>query len=258
MHVYIYDSFLSHKKYENILARVETRLTDLGLNGKINRMGAMKNVKVSVENELKRGAKTIIAVGNDATIGQVVNAMAGAGQIGRAIPLAVIPIGDKNNFIARSLGIPAEVEACDVLSARRIEKIDLGQANNYFFIADARIENRGTTIEMDKSYSIEIMGDGEVNIVNLADGKRPMPAQAKFSPQDGILELFIRVKTKKGFLKLGAAETGESIFSLKKLTIHNNKNFPVILDGSVEIPTPAQIGILKQRLGVIVGKERRF
>ena len=38
MHVYIYDSFLNHKKFEKIIARIETRVTDLGLNGKINRL----------------------------------------------------------------------------------------------------------------------------------------------------------------------------------------------------------------------------
>ena len=58
MHVYIYDSFLGHKKFDNTLARIETRLTDLGLNGKISRMGAMKNIQSTVSNELKRGAKT--------------------------------------------------------------------------------------------------------------------------------------------------------------------------------------------------------
>ncbi len=34
MHVYVYDSFLNQKKYDRILARLETRITDLGLNGK--------------------------------------------------------------------------------------------------------------------------------------------------------------------------------------------------------------------------------
>lgn len=258
MHVYIYDSFLNHKKYEGILARVETRLTDLGLNGKINRMGVMKNVKVSVENELKRGAKTIIAVGNNTTVNQVVNAMAGVGQTGRTVPLGIIPIGNKNNFIAESLGIFPEEKACDILSARRIEKIDLGQANNSFFISVAEIANRGTVIEMDKSYSIEIMGEGEVNIVNLATGEKPTSTQAKFNPQDGILELFIRTKKSKGFLKLSSAEIDESIFSLKKLTIHNSKNLPLILDGSARISVPAQLCVLKQRLNVIVGKGRQF
>ena len=265
MHVYIYDSFLNHKKYSGTLARIETRLTDLGLNGKISRLGAMKNIKNSVENELKRGAKTIIAVGNDQTVNQVISAMAGVNQTisagsgaRKSVPLGIIPIGKDNNFIAECLGVSMEEEACDILSGRRIEKLDLGQANGSFFLSDASITNKGTVIEMEKAYSIEIMDEGEINVVNLAAANKPKPANAKFNPQDGILELFIRTEKKKGFLKLSGSETGESIFSLKKLTIHNNKNHPLILDGSTEIPTPAQISILKQKLSIIVGKERSF
>ena len=265
MHVYIYDSFLNHKKYSGTLARIETRLTDLGLNGKISRLGAMKNIQSAVENELKRGAKTIIAVGSDRTVNRVISAMAGASQIisagsgvRQSVPLGIIPIGKDNNFIAESLGVSMEEEACDILSGRRIEKLDLGQANNSFFLSDASIANKGTVIEMDKTYSIEIMDEGEVNVVNLAAARKPKPANAKFNPQDGILELFIRTEKKKGFLKLANAEIGESIFSLKKLTIHNNKNRPLILDGSTEIPTPAQISVIKQKLNIIVGKNRNF
>jgi len=42
MHVYVYDSFLNQKKYDRILARLETRITDLGLNGKISILLIMK------------------------------------------------------------------------------------------------------------------------------------------------------------------------------------------------------------------------
>lgn len=261
MHIYIYDSFLSHKKYNGILARIETRLTDLGLNGKISRLGVMKNVRSAVENELKRGAKTIIAVGNDQTVNQVIGAMAGADAgsgTGGSVPLGIIPIGKNNNFIAKALGINPEEEACDILSGRRIEKLDLARVNDSFFLSDASIANEGTVIEMDKTYSIEILDEGEINVVNLAVANKPKPDNAKFNPQDGILELFIRTKKKKGFLKLSGAETGESIFSLKKLTIRNNKNHPLILDGSTEINTPAQINVLKQKLRMIVGRERNF
>ncbi|MCK4553680.1 hypothetical protein KAU19_01815, partial [Candidatus Parcubacteria bacterium] len=64
MHIYIYDSYVNQKKYDKVLARIETRITDLGLNGKISRLGLMKNIPDLVYNELKRGVKTIIAVGN--------------------------------------------------------------------------------------------------------------------------------------------------------------------------------------------------
>ena len=38
---------------------MEIRLTDLGLNGKIIRLGGIKNIKGTIQNEIKLGAKTI-------------------------------------------------------------------------------------------------------------------------------------------------------------------------------------------------------
>lgn len=259
MHIYIYGSFLSHKKYDSVLARIETRLTDLGLNGKISRLGAMNNAKSMVENEIKRGAKTITAVGNDILVNQVINALAESEKFKlhkAAIPFGIIPIGRDNNFIAEALGIPSEEEACNVLSARRIEKLDLGLANNTYFISSASITNQGTTIEMDKDYAIEILEDGEVSVVNLATAERPMPEGAVINPKDGQLELFIRTEKSKGFLK--GKESGASIFSLKKLTILNNKKYPLILDNSIKLQTPVNLSILKQKLSIIVGKIRGF
>ncbi|MCG2698372.1 hypothetical protein L6307_04800 [Candidatus Parcubacteria bacterium] len=249
MHVYIYDSFLNQKKYEKVTARIETRITDLGLNGKINRLGPMKNINDLISNELKRGAKTITAVGNDATVCRAINSMAGS-----EVPLGIIPISKEKNSIAASLGIGLEEEACDVLSARRIIKLDLGKANNFYFLANASIANRGTTIEINKHYSIEILEDGEVGIVNLGADNKSLPENINSNPQDGILELFIKTKQSKTFLK---KLTGQSIFPFKKLTIVN-RHHPVVLDGTIKINSPIEISVEKQALNVIVGKERGF
>lgn len=260
MHVYIYDSFLGHKKYNNILARIETRLTDLGLNGKICRLGVMKNIANTVENELKRGVKTIIAVGNDHTVAQVINAMAHLEDIKQnhnTVPLGIIPIGD-NNQIAKNMGINTYEDSCDVLSARRVEKIDLGQVNNSFFITKASITSVDTTIKMDKSYSVEITDKGDVNIVNMQTDESLVPQNAKFDPQDGVLDLFIKTKKKKTFLKLFDQEVGYSVFPIKKILITNTKNRPLVLDGCINVLTPAQINIFKGKINVIVGKNRTF
>lgn len=261
MYFYLYDSFLNNKKYDHALARIETRLTDLGLNGKISRLGLMKNAQSFIENELKRGVKTIVAVGNDKIVNLTVNALIKSEKIKttrNSIPIGIIPMGKENNFIAESLGIGPEEEACNALSARRIEKIDLGCANGSFFISSASIPSAGTTIEMEKSYSIEILEQGEISVINLPTNDKPLPAGVNFNPQDGLLELLICTKKSKGFLKTSSLEGGKSIFSLKKLTILNSKNRPIILDGSQEISTPVQISIIKQKLSLIVGKSRNF
>jgi hypothetical protein len=50
MHIYIYDSFVNQKKYDSTTAKIETRITDLGLNGKIVRLGIIISVEEVINN----------------------------------------------------------------------------------------------------------------------------------------------------------------------------------------------------------------
>jgi len=258
MHIYIYDNYINNKKFDGILAQIETRITDLGLNGKIIRLGIMKNIQEAVENELKRGAKTIVAVGNNITINNIINALVKVGmrgQLGLEVPLGIIPVGEENNSIAFALGIKPGVAACDFLSARRIEKLDIAQINNDYFLSQAEITSQGTILKIDKDYSIEITEPGAIDVINLSTFA-DLPENIKPNPQDGQLELYIKTKKVKKYIKL---KTGlnQSFFPIKKLTIFNPKA-SVIIDHSLEIKTPADINVLRKKLNIIIGKERSF
>lgn len=251
MNIFIYDSFLNQKKYDRLLARLETRITDLGLNGKINRLSLMRNINDAVKNELKRGAKTIIAVGNNKTVNQIVNAL-----IGSAVPLGIIPIGEENNDIAEALGIESVDQACDILSARLLARLDLGLANQTYFLSNATIDNQGTVVDMSDDYTIEATKTGLIHALNLANPKIKLPAKIKSSPDDGILELVISAGGNKNIFSKSAPDD-QSIFKIKKVVI-NNPQAQLILDGAISISTPATITVVKQSLNVIVGKGRNF
>lgn len=250
MHVYIYDSFLNHAKYNKILSQIETRITDLGLNGKISRMGLMKNSEDVVQNEIKRGAKTIIAVGNDSTIQKLAGSMANTN-----VPLGIIGIDKKNNFIAEKFGISLGEEACDVLSARRIENIDLAMINNYYFISSINISSKNTIIAMQDSYSIEVSDLGEILIVNLPTNDINLPDGINYNPQDGLLQLVINTNQNKKFSFKN--NRSESVFSFNSLEISNKDN-TLVIDNNISIASPAKVGIMKQALKIIVGKNRAF
>jgi hypothetical protein len=253
MHVYIYDEYINNRRYDNLIALIETRLTDLGLNGKIIRMGVMKNVADVVDNEIKRGAKTFIAVGNDTTVSQIANAIIKTEvecQTSVDAPLGIIPIGENNNDLASAFGVPVGVEACTILASRRIENIDVGQANNKFFISSAFIKAEGTTIDMEKDFSIEVLEKGEINIINLPYKELKHIA----NPQDNQLELLISTRKKEGILK---STTSQSVFSLKKVHILNSSE-SLILDKTLKVSCPAEIKVLKNKLKIIVGKDRSF
>ena len=58
MYLYLYDSFLNNPKFGNKLAKIETRLTDLGIGGKISRLSPLKNLEELVSDEIKNGVKS--------------------------------------------------------------------------------------------------------------------------------------------------------------------------------------------------------
>jgi len=244
MHVYIYDDYLNKGKYHKVINRIEIRLTDLGLNGKIIRLGDIKNIKGTIQNEIKLGAKTIIAVGNNQTVNKIIGALVDADiyeEFQKKTLLGIIPVGDDNS-IAASFGIKNEEKACNILLARRVEKIDLGLANKHYFLNEAAIQSAGSSLAID-DYMMEIDERGEVRIINLLSDKKE---KLKFDPRDGLLDVYIRTKKKD-----------LTYFKVKKFKL-NNKNYRLVLDGVVELTAPVELSVAKEALGVIVGKERVF
>jgi hypothetical protein len=257
MHVYLYDSFLLDKKYESALAKIETRLTDLGLNGKIIRLSMISSIRHTIREEINKGAKTFIAVGNIQILSQVLNSMAkyfSESQLGKNTPLGFIPVGKNLNDISAVLGLDFEENACDFLAARRIETVDLGQANQDYFLTQAQITTANTSLEIDTNYTIEIKNKGEIIIANL-----PLNPNFQTSSQskanDGRLELIIENNKKFNFPAFKTSDVDKSVFSFKEIIISNPEN-KLLLDSSLEISTPTNISMANEKIKLIIGKNR--
>ena len=100
MYVYLYDNFLRERKYNKLVKAMEISLTDFGIAGKILRLHNFVDAKPIIDDEIKRGAKTFVVVGNDRTLGHVLSRAATAG-----CTFGFIPIGSFTS-IAGVLGIP--------------------------------------------------------------------------------------------------------------------------------------------------------
>jgi len=247
MYFYCFDSFLSNKKYQKVLAKIEKRIIDLGIEGKFEHLTILKNLEELIREVIKKGAKTIVAVGNDQTVAQIINTIAD-----NDIVLGIIPVGRKNK-IAKLLGIPKGELACDVISNRLIENIDLGKINHHYFLTSLKIINPEMALECDDNYKVIPPSSQEINIFNLDwRGKKI------FNPKDGVLETFINpVSSWKSIFKAQK----ESLFPVKKVkVIELNKEKPskIIVDGLKVLKRPITIKIAPQQLKVIVGKERKF
>jgi diacylglycerol kinase family enzyme len=254
MYLYLYDSSLNNKKSSSLLAKIETRLTDLGIGGKIYRLSPLRDIAQLIADEFKTGIKTVVAVGNDKTFTQLINAVAKLD-----ITLGLIPVGSDNK-IAKILGINSPEEGCDIIAARVIEHVDLGRANNTYFISGITISAGNFFIECENQCKIMPHANDEVQICNL----RPLLATSQgltnyFNPKDGLLEILIQPLA-SGFWsfmkKSGPME--KSLIPFRKIAIKSKDCVPVITDGQKVLKTPVEVEIAPKKLKLIVGKNRMF
>ncbi|HNU97021.1 MAG TPA: diacylglycerol kinase family protein [Candidatus Portnoybacteria bacterium] len=246
MNTYIYDDFLNKGRYRRALNKVEIRLTDLGLNGKIIRLGSIKNVKEVIQTEIKNGVKTIVAVGNNATANKVISAMItnkAYDFFQKDVLFSIIPIGD-NNSIATSFGIKKEEEACNILLARRIKQIDIGIAGNNIFLNKVEILSEQAEVKINEDYILEINKKTPAKIINLNDDTK-LSLGKRIDPYDNKLNLIIEKK-------------------INDTTFITGDDFKIsgqgklLLDESIEVLLPAEVGLIKEKINIIVGKDRSF
>jgi hypothetical protein len=246
MNLYVYDDFLNKSRYNRTINRIEIRLTDLGLNGKIIRLGSIKNINSLIQQEIRSGAKNIIAVGNNETANKVASALVDdklSEIFTKDILFSIIPVGE-NQSIANSLGMEKEEKACNIILARRIENINIGLASNKYFINKAEIFNQSINLDFKKEFLIEVPKKTKLTIYNLNDNP-------KFKSNN----LFTSNKDK---LKILISDTNNnySFFSQDLVKINGNSN--ILLDNYKTISLPSEIRILNNKLKVIVGKNRLF
>lgn len=245
MYVYVYDDFLQDRRYERDIALIETRLTDLGITGNIVRLAFFRDAQQVLRQEIGKGIKTIVAVGNDTTLEKVLNAVEETRTV-----VGYIPITPDNPF-AELLGVPQGAAACDILSARLVEDIDIGEVNGHRFLHEATMDGTGCVIACDDRYTLSVRRRAQFSFINLS---AELPDVGVISPVDGRLTLVTRISRLALF--------GKKI-DIGKVHIANMRVYapkPVILqaDGKKITAQEFSFTTLPGRLRVITGRERRF
>ncbi len=255
MYVYLYDNFLRKKQHLSTVKSMEIRLTDCGIAGKILRLTNYIDVKPIVDDELKKGATTIVVVGDDSTFGQVLSRSATCDCV-----FGFLPVGDANNTIAQVLGIPIGVDACDVLSKRRKERLDIGWMNNRYFISQLLVKPAKIEVVYNEKFKVSAVEKMEVVVCNLQPfyWKRFKTDrdQQVVNPQDGKLEAFLRpLKRKKWW---GYHYEDPSIFPFEEMSITGVEAFTVEADGKISKEKNLKIKLARSKVEMIVGRNRKF
>lgn len=254
MYVYIYDNFLRDKHYASVVKAMEVNLTDYGIAGKILRLSNYIDAKPIIDDEIKRGAKTIVIVGNDETFGHVLSRSATC-----ECTFGFLPIGP-GNTIADVLGIPVGVEACDVLSRRLKERLDVGWVNSRYFVSQLKIKPSRLEVIYDERFRVTANDLMEMVVCNLRPffwkkNKNDKDVQV-VHPQDGKLEAFLRPLTKGRWW--GYTYEDPSIFPFEEMEIRGEKPFVMEADGKVTKEIKVKIRLAHNKIDMIVGRNRKF
>ena len=235
------------------------------------------------------GARLLVAIGGDGTVGEVAE-----GAVRHGVPLAIVPSGS-TNIIGRELGVSSNADRAIALifSAHRLRVIDVGRANDLLFLhmAGAGLDSRMFDLTNPRwkrqmgwmayvpaaaqalakpapCFHIRVE-DQELKVraplVLVANGASIIHPRFRLDPafkvDDGWLDLMVATPTTPVALartlgRLATLQLTKSPYiqriRAREIEIASDPPIPLQIDGDVALTTPVRIGILPRAIRIVV------
>ena len=142
MYYYIVNPAAGRGQIKNLQDKLRSRLDDLGIRGEWAKTTGAGDATRLTKAAVASGHTTIVAVGGDDTVNEVIN-----GVDKSNVAVGIIPIGTANR-VAGQLGIVQWQQACEALAARRLTPYSLIAAGQKFFLSTLTL---GFETDLDKN-----------------------------------------------------------------------------------------------------------
>lgn len=277
MYYYIVDpENLNQRQFERVQNQLYSCLSEYRVSGETARVTSLRTISQLVETAFSHGVKTLVAVGNDDTLFDMINAIKG-----REVTVGFIPLQESE--AAEVLGVRGVDNACRTIASRRIVNLDLGRVNQNLFLSKLSF---GVNLTATNPFSFKLIrqlfslptfevtfttndyrGSHRVvggQIIN-SRGGGCLPGLG--NPCDGILDVLLlpklarrqMIKHRKNIMK-GCFESisESSLVHLDKIEITSPDGLPLRIGNRVVAKTPATIDVVPKALKIIAGKDRTF
>lgn len=157
MYHYIVNPNSGDRSFDAIAPKLKSKLRSLGIDGPFEKTLDVNDTAKITHNALKRGAQTVVAIGGDKTVNEVITAVNESGRSSTSV--GIIPLGHRNT-LAHQVGIEDWQHGCELLAARRLRSFRLMDVNDYSFIQSCTIDAPSvdpleSIIEIDGEYRIK-------------------------------------------------------------------------------------------------------
>jgi len=127
----IYNPTSGREEAKRKLGAILQRLEKSGIETSCHATEGKGDATRAAAEAVERGFDMVISAGGDGTLNEIVN---GLSPYEKRPSLGILPLGTTNDF-ARAHGIPKKWEdACDLITRRYTKPVDVGQANDRYFI----------------------------------------------------------------------------------------------------------------------------
>lgn len=142
MYYYIINPSSNRGRINTIQDRLRAELNNLGIGGEFAKTTGPGDAAKMAKAAADKGFNTIVAVGGDNTVNEVINGLAETN-----VAIGIIPIG-ATNALANQFGITNWQQAAQILAARRITSYSLIAAGQKFFLSTLTL---GFETDLDKN-----------------------------------------------------------------------------------------------------------
>lgn len=146
MYYYIINPSSGRGSINNLQDKLRGTLTELGISGEFAKTTGPGEATKMAKAAADKGFNTIVAVGGDSTVNEVIN-----GLVGSQAAIGIIPIGTSNE-LANQFGIHNWPQACAVLAGRRVTEYGLIAAGQKYFLSTLTL---GFETDLDKNVDLE-------------------------------------------------------------------------------------------------------
>jgi diacylglycerol kinase (ATP) len=282
MYYYILNPAAGKGTVNGIQDKLRERLRTLGIEGEFAKTTGPGDATKMAKSAIERGHTTIVVVGGDGTVNEVVN-----GVTKDNVAVGIVPIGTSNS-LAHRLGITSWEQACEVLAARRLTSYGLIAAGQKYFLStltlgfetdlDKKVETTPTTglrgrigqfregwrhaqnyeplkcrIVIDDNLELEAPVFS-LSVTNqkfedvLADNKLLVTMMDKPSRRQLTTALW-------SMLKKHQVEDGVSRFNAKRVLIETDPPTGLMIDGKLSGRTPIAIRLTTKQIKFITEKQ---
>jgi diacylglycerol kinase family enzyme len=242
MYFYIYDQFLDDRKWHETLSQMEQKLSMLDVKGPVHKIHSFTKMGEIVKRALQRGATTIIAVGNDETLLQLINC------IPKNVACGFISV-EKDSYFSRMLNTNTMEESVEAIAGRKTISVNAGRIDSTLFLQKVELIASDFTAVINDSLILKVRFPQTLfTIVN-------PQLSYDMSINNGILDCTV-VPYKKGLLSTVKKTPAElSKFYIKKMVLKSQTPIEVIIDGiSQSSLQELTIRVVPKAVELITGK----